>query len=333
MKTKIIATISRFNGTPELISGMIKAGAGIFRINMSHCTHPEADELIASLKTAEGLCGIDTKLMIDLAGPEVRLLGLKEPLISHNEMILELNDETEGIHLSLPDLGKMLKPKMQILLQDGQFTGEVLSVDDTIRIRLLGTGEIKPNAHVSLPDIEYPLEFVSSKDIADLEYAMEVKADYIAISFVHRAANIDYYRSLINKNNNQKKPLITAKFESKQSLENIDEIIEAGDCFFVARGDMGTENPLELLPYYQKQIIKKSCLAGKEAFVATQMLESMVHNPLPTRAEVTDIANAVLDGAAALTLSGETAIGKYPVETIKMMKKIAEKAEEYKYKL
>jgi pyruvate kinase len=271
--------------------------------------------------------------MIDLSGSEVRLQGLDVPLLCEEGTILELSTAKNRLHLSLPGWENLLTPGMNLLLQDGLFMGKVMSVDDLIRIKLSGQGLLKPNAHVSLPEIEYPQEFVSEKDISDLKYALSRSTDYVALSFIHNAKNISYFRDLIEQINPTLKPLLVAKFESRQSMSKMDEIIAMGDCFFVARGDMGTENPLELVPYYQKVIIKKCLVAGKEAFVATQMLESMINSPLPTRAEVTDVANAVLDGAAAVTLSAETALGKYPVKAIKMMKKIAEKAEEYKDKL
>ncbi|MDP8231393.1 MAG: pyruvate kinase [Candidatus Zophobacter franzmannii] len=328
MKTKIIVTISRYNGTPEILAKMLEAGANVFRVNMSHCTHAQADDLLESILDAEKISGIKAMIMIDLAGPEVRLLGLTKPLDCSGDCIIELSKD--GVHVSLPGWEKQLTHGMSVLLQDGKFKGKVIVVDNTIRISLSGQGQLLPNAHVSLPEIEYPHDFVSHKDVSDLQYALKIKADYLAVSFVQNAENIRYYRELIEQSSDKKKPEIVAKFESRQSLNCIDEIIEEGDCFFVARGDMGVENPLELIPYYQKLILKKCNNAGKEGFVATQMLSSMSNNLLPTRAEVTDIANAVLDGASGVTLSDESAIGKYPVESVKMMKTIAEKAEEYK---
>ncbi len=331
MKTKIIATISKINGSAELLEEMLKAGASIFRINMSHSSHAEALELMDRIKSAKSNTGLTCEIMLDLSGPELRLLGLTQPLKCNKKTELTLY---KNISLSLPDILPKLTIGSRVLLHDGKFEGEVVYVSDkqaTLEVR--GNGLILPNAHISFPDVKYGFIEISEKDIDDLRFAVNTKADYLALSFIHSGNDVKAYRKQVKLTDQTSMIKLLPKFESNQSLKNIDEIIEAGDCLFVARGDMGTENPPEMIPYYQKLITHKCLKAEKSVFIATQMLSTMEENPLPTRAEISDIANAVLDGASALTLSGETAIGRYPLESVKQMKRIAEEAEKYKEKL
>ncbi len=328
MKTKIIATISKVNGSIDLLADMIKAGADIFRINMSHASHEDVLELIERIRLAEEKCSKPVEIMVDLAGPELRLLSIETPVTCNQSTMLELH-KTKS--LSIPEVFNKLSINDRMLLQDGKFEGSVVSITkETAVIEVNGNGTILPNAHISFPEIEYGDLEITEKDKTDLIFADKVNADYLALSFIHSKADVQAYRDFLKLADPEYTISFLPKFESRQSLKNIDEIVEAGDCFFIARGDMGTENPMDLIPYYQKLITAKCRKQNKPVFVATQMLSSMEDNPLPTRAEVSDIANAVIDGVTALTLSGETAIGKYPVESVKQMRLITDSAENYR---
>ena len=331
-RTKIVCTVGPASDPVEILSKMIAAGMNVARLNFSHGTHEEHARRVEAVRRAAGELGTIVGIMLDTKGPEIRT-GLlqtdKITLDTGNRIILtteEIRGNAERLSISYKGLVSDVSPGSKILLADGLVELEVISVDGTeITCKVVNGGEIGSRKNVNLPGVVVNLPAVTDKDVEDIKFAVTKGFDFIAASFVRTASDVIAVRRVLEENDSDMQ--IIAKIENHQGVENIDEILRVADGIMVARGDMGVEIPTEEVPLVQKMIIQKCNRVGKPVITATQMLESMVHNPRPTRAEATDVANAIFDGTDAIMLSGETAAGKFPVEAVKMMDRLAVRTE------
>lgn len=315
------------------MEALLKAGANGVRINMSHGTLEEKAEDIKRARAASTKLNRPLAVLVDLSGPKIRTRQLKDgkpvTLTTGAAFTLTtreiLGDENEAA-TNYPDLPRVVKPGARLLLDDGAIALEVESTTATDVIsRVINGGVLGERKGINLPGISLPIESLTEKDIVDLKWAVEQDVDYIALSFVRSAKDCTRAKQLINEAGGRA-PLI-AKIEKAEAITHLDEIIAAADGIMVARGDLGVETSVELVPVYQKRIIEKSMLAGKLVITATQMLQSMITSPRPTRAEASDVANAVWDGTDALMLSNETAVGQFPIPAVETMCRIIESAE------
>lgn len=338
-RTKIIVTLGKNSLNEKCIKDLIYKGAVIFRYNFSHGTHEEAKELIRIRKKLEKQTALAISLIADIAGPELRIHNYSDQLVLKKNQEIKIfsqhllkQSKKESIHLNI-NLEKMkISESQKVRFMDGQIEGEVTHYcSDFITVKILNNGILRANAHCAFPGLDYPLPFLSDKDIDDIQFSVLNHFDALALSFIKDKNDILSAKALIKKINAKSKIAIIAKFELPQSLQNIDAILKTADACFVARGDLALENSFPRIPIIQKQICKKAIEYAKPVFIATQMLESMTHQINPNRAEISDIANAVFDKADALTLSGETAIGEYPVESVEMMCSIIYETENFIY--
>ncbi len=332
-RAKILITLGPASRDAAVVEQLLAAGANGVRINMSHGTHEEKAADIRSARAAAKKMGVPLAVLIDLSGPKIRTGELKDdqPVRLEAGSVFRLTtrvvlgDPTQ-VSTNYPDLPRVVQPGSRLLLDDGAIELSVESTTDTdVVCRVINGGLLGSRKGINLPGVTLPIESLTEKDIVDLKWAVEQGADYIALSFVRRASDCVRAKELI-KQAGGRAPLI-AKIEKAEAIDHLDDIIEATDGVMVARGDLGVETSVELVPVYQKRIIEKSILAGKMVITATQMLQSMVTNPRPTRAEASDVANAVWDGTDCLMLSNETATGAYPVATVATMARIIETAE------
>ncbi len=311
---------------------MVKKGLDIVRLNMSHGTHQEHLSRINLVREVEREVGLKIPILVDLCGPKIRIGKLpKEPIYLHKgqEVVLttEPNADKSKIFVNYDRLHLEVKEGQVILLADGTFRLRVKKVvGRDIVCEVLVGGPLTSFKGVNLPHTKLSVPALTEKDKQDLKFAISNNVDAVALSFVRSAHDVILLRAYLKELKAEHVPII-AKIEKPEAVNNIDEIISVADGIMVARGDLGVEIPIEEVPIVQKKIIKKANLAGKPVITATQMLRSMVDFPLPTRAEVTDVANAVLDGTDALMLSEETAVGKYPVESVATMSKVSQEAE------
>ncbi len=315
------------------MEALLKAGANGVRINMSHGTHEEKAEDIKRARTAATKLDLPLAVLVDLSGPKIRTRQLKDgkpiTLNTGAQFTLTtreiLGDETQ-VATNYPDLARVVEPGARLLLDDGAIALVVESKTTTdVVCRVINGGVLGERKGINLPGISLPIDSLTEKDIADLKWAVSQDVDYIALSFVRSAEDCARAKQMINEAGGRA-PLV-AKIEKAEAIAVLDEIIAAADGIMVARGDLGVETSVELVPVYQKRIIEKSMLAGKLVITATQMLQSMVTSPRPTRAEASDVANAVWDGTDALMLSNETAVGQYPIPAVETMCRIIESAE------
>jgi len=332
-RTKIVCTIGPATSSYELIEKLIKEGMDVARLNFSHGSYKEhslTDEYIcqASLKM-----GKPVAILQDLGGPKIRTgLIQKEPVLLKEGSLFTLTNRNipgneNEVSITYPLLPQKVRKGDSILLADGSLELKVEKLTSTdIKCRVIRGGELSSHKGINLPDVSLDIPSLTEKDYKDLLFGIKHKFDFIGVSFTRKAEDILRVRRILKEKGAEDISLV-AKIEKQEALNNIEEIIEVADGIMIARGDLGVEIPLEEVPLVQKTIIKKCNLVGKPVITATQMLESMVENPRPTRAEVTDIANAILDGTDAIMLSGETAIGKYPLEAVKIMDKIARETE------
>lgn len=331
-KTKIICTMGPSTENPEILRAMIEGGMNVARFNFSHGNHEEHLGRIELVRRLSAETGKTIALLLDTKGPEMRLGKFVEGKVQLTEgqtFILtseEIAGTAERASVNHPLLPQEVVAGNVILLADGliELVVEEVRGNDIITT-VQNTGVIGDRKRVAAPGVSLNLPFLSEKDIADIEFGMAQGMDFIAASFVQRAADILAIRKVLEQNNTQMD--IIAKIENAEGVKNIDEIIKVADGIMVARGDLGVEIPSEEVPVVQKQIIAKCNRAGRPVITATQMLESMVSNPRPTRAEASDVANAILDGTDCIMLSGETAQGKYPVEAVETMSRIALRTE------
>ena len=332
-KTKIICTMGPSTEKGDTLKKLIEAGMNVARMNFSHGDFDEHGGRLKSLRKYSKELGLPVAALLDTKGPEIRLgefeagrVELKEG----QEFTLTARDilgTEKEVSITYKQLPKDVKPGSSILLDDGLIGLEVKEVSgDDIVCTVMNGGPVSNHKGVNVPGTDLSMDYLSEKDKADLIWGAENDVDFIAASFVREAADVIAIRDLLKAHGGEKIQII-AKIENEQGVRNIDGILEAADGIMVARGDMGVEIPGEEVPVVQKNLIKKANQAGKIVVTATQMLDSMIKNPRPTRAEATDVANAIYDGTVAIMLSGETAAGAYPVEALKTMVKIAERTE------
>lgn len=332
--TKIVATIGPASQEPEIIEKMILAGVNVFRLNFSHGDHHSHLKVIQTIKDIRTKLDLAVAILQDLSGPKIRLGKISdEPMqVKVNDSIIldgTYKDSSKGnkISISYEKFANDVFPGARLLLADGDLELEVLSVEGTeVRCKVIIGGDLYSHKGVNFPTGSFNIPPLTEKDKTDLVFGLENRVDMVAMSFVRTANDLQMAHDIF-QSVGHRIPLI-AKIEKHEAIENIEAIINVADGVMVARGDLGVEIEIESVPVVQKKIIRQTNLCGKPVITATQMLRSMVDSPRPTRAEVTDVANAVLDGTDAIMLSEETAVGKYPVKAVEMMAKIAVKAEE-----
>ncbi len=339
-RAKILATLGPASNTQEIIEAMIKNGLNAARINMSHGTWDEHAETIKTAKAAAKKLDEPLAILVDLSGPKIRtglLQNAKSVILETDAEFTITSRDIEGnageVSTNFKELPKLVKKDDKILLDDGAIELKVKKVTKTdVVTKVVNGGVLSERKGINLPQTKLPIPSLTAKDRKDLEWAMTQDVDYIALSFVRQGSDCKEVRDLIKKLNTRKwgRPLLVAKIEKAEAIENLDDIIANTDGVMVARGDLGVETSAELVPVYQKQIIEKAVLNDRFVITATQMLQSMVENPRPTRAEASDVANAVWDGTDAVMLSAETAAGKYPIESVATMKRIIDTAETVK---
>ena len=324
-KTKIICTLGP--ATENIIEQLIQNGMDTARVNQSHETHEIHARRIQELKQAREKLGKPVALLMDTKGPEIRTGLVEKPVQlrpdqSFDLVCKDLIGDEHQVSVSYPGLCLRVSASDIIIIDDGNIRLQVEQVSgDVIHCRVLTGGVLSNRKSVNVPDCDLGLPFLSEKDLDDIQFAVKHDFDFIALSFVSYSYDIEQVREILNRFDCSSIRII-AKIENKKSVEQIDSIIEASDGIMIARGDLGVELPLEQVPIIQKRLIKACYLRGKPVITATQMLESMIDNPLPTRAEVSDVANAVYDSTSAVMLSGETAAGQYPVDTVRIMTNI-----------
>jgi len=339
IKTKIVCTIGPASNSYEKIEKLIQGGMDVARLNFSHGNYEEHLQKIkyirqVSLKTAKSVA-----ILQDLGGPKIRIGKIeKEPILlrANSSFILtnrEVPGDEQGVSVTFPSLPRKVKKGDRIFLADGTLELKVKELTPAdIICRIVKGGKLTSHKGINIPNISMDISSLTEKDYQDIIFGIKNKVDFIGLSFTRNAEDVLRARKILKENGAENISLI-AKIEKKEAVDNLKEIIKASDGIMVARGDLGVEIPLENVPLVQKEIIKRCNLAGKPVITATQMLMSMVSNPRPTRAEVTDVANAILDGTDAIMLSEETAVGNYPLEAVETMNKIAlkvEKAIDYK---
>ncbi len=333
-KTKILCTLGPATSSAEIIEELILAGMDGVRLNFSHANYDEFEKLFNEIDKA---C-VDEKtplaILMDLQGPKIRVGELSAP-----EINLESGDEIEITTENILGTSNIISTSYKALADDAKAGDQILIDDGLIRLKIKSKkknsvvcaiengGILRPKKGMNLPGMKLSTPSVTEKDFADLEFALNHRIDYIALSFVRSAKDILHLKEWL-KDKNIFIPVI-AKIEKREGVDNFDEILDAADGIMVARGDLGVEIPAQEVPIIQKRIIKKCNAVGKLVITATQMLDSMIHNPIPTRAEASDVANAVLDGTDTVMLSGETSVGKYPLQAVKIMNDIARNAEQY----
>src|SRR3954465_15607823 len=328
-RIKILATLGPASSDSAMIRRLFEAGADMFRINMSHTSHDKMRELVKTIRTVESSYGRPIGILVDLQGPKLRLGAFNEgatQLKNGQSFVLD-SDKAPGDNsrdqLPHPEILAALRPGHALLLDDGKvrLIAEETSPDRAVTRVVIG-GRLSDRKGVSLPDTDLPVSAMTPKDRADLEAALVTGIDWVALSFVQRAEDVNEAKKMIRG-----RAAVMAKIEKPQAIDRLPEIVEACDALMVARGDLGVELPLERVPSLQKQMTRLARRAGKPVVIATQMLESMIQPPVPRRAEVSDVATAVYEGADAIMLSAESAAGKFPVEAVATMNRIGEEGE------
>lgn len=333
-KTKIICTLGPATEDESVLRRLMQGGMNAARFNFSHCTHEDASKKLEAVTRLREELGLPIATILDTKGPEIRVKTFQNGPVQlrAGDTFTLTTREVEGdekmVSITYQDLTKDLKAGARVLIDDGLVELRAEEVTDTdIVCTVINGGQVSNHKGINVPGTQLSMPFISEQDRADIIFGIEHGFDYIAASFTRSAKDILAIRSILKEYDCHSINII-AKIENMEGVDNIDEILRVVDGIMVARGDMGVEIPLEDVPVLQKQLIQKSYLAGKQVVTATQMLDSMIKNPRPTRAESTDVANAIYDGTSCIMLSGETAAGKYPVEALETMVRIAEKAEE-----
>lgn len=332
--TKIVATLGPASNSLEALEALIKEGVAVFRLNFSHGRHEDHKISIDRIQALNTQLGTHVGILADLQGPKLRVGRMENDglLVKEGDILTFTNEECIGtmdkIYMSYEKFASDLKPGELILIDDGKLQFEVLEVfpeQDIVKLKCLFGGLLSSNKGVNLPDTVVSLPSLTPKDLEDLEFILTQPVNWIALSFVRKALDVEQLISRIEGAGHSAK--VISKIEKPEAVRNIDAIIKASNGIMIARGDLGVEMPIEKLPTIQKMIVSKCIQRSRPVIVATQMMESMITNPSPTRAEVTDVANAVLDGADAVMLSGETSVGKHPVKVVEAMNKIIAEAE------
>ena len=328
-KTKIICTLGPASDSDAVLERLIQEGMDVARFNFSHGTHEEQKKRLTKLRLLRERYGRPVATLLDTKGPEIRVRDFKDGAITlqkGDEFVLtgrEVEGDEHIVTITYPELVSDVKVGQRILIDDGLIEMTVKELTDTdIICDVNNGGKVSNHKGINVPGIHLSLPYISEVDKSDLLFGIEEDVDYVAASFVRTAEDVQQIRKLLQENGGEQIKII-AKIENREGVNCIDEIIEVSDAIMIARGDMGVEIPTEEVPVIQKMIIKKVYEAGKQVITATQMLDSMIHNPRPTRAEATDVANAIYDGTSAIMLSGETAAGLYPVQALQMMVRIA----------
>ena len=329
-RTKIVATIGPSSSSPEMLAALIEAGMDGARLNMSHGTHADHAERARLIREAEAAAGRPIALIADLQGPKLRIGDLDAPvrLARDTECVVAAEDAAQAGDLPIAPavIGSVLHPGVDVLIDDGRVRLVVEEMDGgRARCRVAVGGEVSSHKGVNLPGLTLPIPSLTPKDLEDLDWAIATGVDYVALSFVRSADDVRSLKTYLEEHGSA--AWVIAKIEKAEAVEALDDILAATDAVMVARGDLGVEIGAAEVPLLQKQIILSALRRGTPVITATQMLESMIHAPEPTRAEASDIANAVLDGTSALMLSGETAVGEYPLEAVQVMAHIANAVE------
>ena len=331
-KTKIVCTIGPATESVEMLSGLVEAGMNVMRLNFSHGDFAEHQNRVNNLKKIQEKLGQPIAILQDLAGPKIRIGKFEKGSTVLKEgafftlTVKDIVGTDEKVNINYPTFAKEVKVGDSVLLHDGKKHLEVVNIEgDEVKCKVIVGGEIKDRRGVNLPDTDLTISALTDKDIKDLEFGIKNKVDFFALSFVRRPEDIAELREVLKKKKCDAH--IIAKIETPQAVANFDKILELVDGVMVARGDLAIEIPAENVPSVQKMIIKKCNFAGKPVITATQMLESMITSPVPTRAEVSDIANAILDGTDAIMLSEETTLGQFPIKAVEVMSKVDKKIE------
>jgi pyruvate kinase len=328
-RTKVVATLGPASASRAVIGRLFAAGADVFRINMSHTTQERMREMVVAIRAIEADCNRPIGILIDLQGPKLRLGSFKNgfaEIDAGQDFVLD-GDPTPGdatrVELPHPEIFAAIKPGDTLLIDDGKLSLTAMQVDaQRIVAQVKVGGKVSNRKGVSLPNTVVPLAALAPKDFADLEAALDAGIDWVALSFIQRPEDVAEAKKITRG-----RAAVMAKIEKPQAVARLSEILDLADALMVARGDLGVEMPLEKVPGVQKEMTRACRRAGKPVVVATQMLESMINSPVPTRAEVSDVATAVFDGADAIMLSAESASGQYPVEAVATMNRIAEEVE------
>ncbi|MCF2597131.1 pyruvate kinase [Pseudoflavonifractor phocaeensis] len=333
-KTKIICTLGPAVDSEDMLRTLIRAGMDAARFNFSHGSHPEHLARLNRLKSVRDAMGRPVATILDTKGPEIRIKSFdaKTVTLETGDPFTLTTDDVVGdrsrVSVTYPKLHQELAPSQQVLIDDGLVAIRVEEIaGHDIRCTVENGGTLSANKSINIPGVHIRLPALTEKDVADIRFGVENDFDYIAASFVRRAADVEAVRQVLRDCGGENVKII-AKIENQEGVDNVDEILAAADGIMVARGDLGVEIPAAKVPVLQKQMIRKGLQAGKPVITATQMLDSMMRNPRPTRAEVSDVANAVFDGTGCVMLSGETAGGKYPVESLTAMVGIVTEAEQ-----
>jgi pyruvate kinase len=328
-RTKLVATLGPASSSRAVVGRLFEAGADVFRINMSHTTHDKMRELVATIRAVEAERNRPIGILVDLQGPKLRLGSFKNDsaeIDAGQDFILDTDpapgDSTRA-HLPHPEIFAAIKPGDTLLIDDGKLRLTVTEAEpQRIVARVKVGGKVSNRKGVSLPETVVPVAALAPKDLADLEAALHAGIDWVALSFIQRPEDVAEAKKITRG-----RASVMAKIEKPQAVARLNDILDLADALMVARGDLGVEMPLEKVPGVQKEVTRACRRAGKPVIVATQMLESMITSPVPTRAEVSDVATAIFDGADAVMLSAESASGQYPVEAVATMNRIAEEVE------
>lgn len=335
-KTKIVATVGPVSSSPEMIQKLMQAGVDIFRLNFSHGENSQKLELIQTIRAVSDKLGRSAGILGDLQGPKIRTgkMAGEGMLLTKGQEVVITTDNILGSDGVIPTIYKSLphdvQPGSRILLDDGLLELKVTGLDgERVKCQVIAGGLLKNNKGINLPGVNVSAPCLTEKDLIDLDFALEAGVDFIALSFVRTADDIEEIKRIIAAKG--KDTPVVAKIEKPEALRNFKQILEATDAVMVARGDLGVEIEPERVPIYQKKIIQACNKAGKPVITATQMLDSMIRNPRPTRAETSDVANAIIDGTDAIMLSAETASGDFPIESVETMVRIAKDVEKTEF--
>ena len=334
-KTKIVATLGPACSTRDVLKNMIDAGVNVFRVNFSHADYEDVQQKIELIRGLNDEFGYTTAILADLQGPKLRVGVMKEDtVVSNGDLITfqtaeDVPGTAQRVYMNYKEFPNDVQPGEKILLDDGKLIFEVVETNRTSEVvaKVLQGGPLKSKKGVNLPNTKVSLPALTPKDIKDALFAIKMQADWIALSFVRTPKDLQELQELISQNSDYKIPII-AKIEKPEAVENIDKIVAYCDGLMVARGDLGVEVPAHEVPLIQKKLVNRAKTARIPVIIATQMMETMITSLTPTRAEVNDVANSVMDGADAVMLSGETSVGNYPVQVIQKMTQICEAVED-----
>ena len=331
-KTKIIATLGPATDSPAMLVQLVNAGVNIFRLNMSHGVHQWVRRVANDIRAAASQCGRTVAVLMDTQGPAIRTGDLPAALdLTPGQKFTltvrgEKSEELHSVDVNYENFINDINVGDVVLIDNGEIHMKVLAKhENKVECEVLTPGKLGSRRHINLPGVKVSLPALTAKDLADIEVGLEVGVDFIALSFVREAKDLQQLRKAIAPARH--KPMLVAKIEDQSAVQNFEEILREADAIMVARGDLGIECPIEELPIIQRRIVKECLHVGRPVIVATHMLESMIDNPLPTRAEITDVANAVFEQADAIMLSGETTVGKYPVKCVEIFDRIARRIE------